>query len=159
MDESTQQAISVGVNSLIFVIALSISLNLMFSVRNLASVASEVNESVKDGSVIISSQENFNVILSGYDVISYYCNYIKPYYIAKNDAGAITEKVYNNNNVELTIKLVSGEYERSTTSGDETWEENRYKQFKDNINLNGKYKISMVEYVENGPIKMLIEKI
>ena len=72
MDESAEQAVHLSVNIAIFVIALTVSLTLLFNVRDIADIAAELDNKIPDGSMVLSTQEMDNRVISGYELISYY---------------------------------------------------------------------------------------
>lgn len=76
MDESAQQAVQLSVNITIFVIALSISINLLIGVRDVATAASEYNASIPAGSRVLTVESQKKRVISGYELLSYYANYM-----------------------------------------------------------------------------------
>lgn len=76
MDEATQQAIQIGVNITIFIVALSLSLLLLMGVRDVADVASEYNAALPTGSRVVSVGEKKRRTISGFEITSYYANYM-----------------------------------------------------------------------------------
>jgi len=100
MDESAQQAVQLGVNTTIFVVALTIGINLLLGVRNVADVAAEYNASIPSGSRVVTVQSNKTRIISGYELLSYYTNYMTDvngersykYIITIEDVGKITKE-------------------------------------------------------------------
>lgn len=76
MDESTQQAIQLGVNITIFVVALSVGITLMMGVRNVADKAFEYDASIPTGSRIVTTESNKARTIKGYEILSYVTNYM-----------------------------------------------------------------------------------
>lgn len=151
MDESAQQAISVGVNVTIFIVALTISLTLMLAVRNLAETASEVDTSMPDGAILLSTQNVEDRIISGYELISYYYNYIVPYY--HNDQ--TNENEYNYPNVGVIIKKANGAvYKKEIKDGNNQNIENekadiKLDEFRDQLDLDANYVLNVKSHYDN----------
>lgn len=145
MNEATQQAINLGANVLIFVIALTISLNLMFAVRDLAEVAKEVNDSVPDGSKIETIKDYEESIIDGYEVVGYYMNYIRTF----------DGTNYNHPNVQIEIDKDgngSVDYKRPSDIN--------LKTIAGNIDLKSKYRINIKNYDERtNTTKVFIQKV
>ena len=76
MDEAAQQAVQLGVNITIFIVALSISLTLMLGVRDVAEKAFDYNAAIPTGSRVVSVAEEKKRIISGDELLSYYANYM-----------------------------------------------------------------------------------
>lgn len=76
MDESAQQAVQLGVNVTIFIVALTLSITLLLGVRDVASVASEYDASIPTGSRLVSVEDKTQRIVSGNELLSYYVNYM-----------------------------------------------------------------------------------
>ena len=76
MDESTQQAISIAVNITIFIIALTIGVNLLIQVRDISEIADNYNASLPNGSRVIVPDNQTKRIVPGYELLSYYSNYM-----------------------------------------------------------------------------------
>jgi len=147
MDESAQQAISIGVNVTIFVVALTISLNLIFSVRNLANVAKEVNDSVADGSKQEAVEKHNEMIMTGYEVASYYYNYIKPYY----------ETVYNHPNINVRVDTQGDGNSENDVTKDTSL---TFGMFVKNLGLNDKYRLFIEKHYEDtGITDVVIQKV
>lgn len=155
MDESAEQAVNLSVNIAIFVIALTVSLTLLFKVRDIADLAVELDNKIPDGSMVLSTQNIDNRIISGYELISYYYNYIKPYYTDEEN----TE--YNHNNVGVVIKSINKEAENGYTilkkefvagsiANISTLNNNlNFQDFKEAINLNANYVLSVNQHYDN----------
>ena len=76
MDESSQQAIILGVNLFIFITALTLALTLLLNVRDLAETAYEYDASLPSGSRVVDIEEKKERIVTGYELRSYFANYI-----------------------------------------------------------------------------------
>ena len=76
MDESAQQAVQLGVNVTIFILALTLSITLLLEVRDVAKVASDYNASIPTGSRVVSVAEQKQRVISGNELLSYYVNYM-----------------------------------------------------------------------------------
>lgn len=76
MDEATQQAVQIGVNVFIFVLALSLGLTLLFEVREIAETSFEYNASIPTGSRTVAVESVEEMIISGTDLLSYVTNYM-----------------------------------------------------------------------------------
>lgn len=76
MDESAQQAVQLGVNVTIFILALTLSITLLLGVRDVAKVASDYNASIPTGSRVVSVAEQKQRVISGNELLSYYVNYM-----------------------------------------------------------------------------------
>lgn len=76
MDESAQQAVQLGVNVTIFIVALTLSITLLLGVRDVASVAAEYDASIPTGSRVVSVEDKTQRIVSGNELLSYYVNYM-----------------------------------------------------------------------------------
>lgn len=150
MEESAQQAISLGVNVTIFVVALTASLMLMFGVRNLADISAEVDESVQDGSLMLDTRELDDRIIDGVELISYYYTYIKPYYVEG------TEKTYNHPNVGVIIKDADDDvYKKYIQDGDISQplqmqnESLDFNALFSQINRKAEYVVNVTEHYDN----------
>lgn len=162
MDESAQQAVSLGVNATIFVIALSVSITLLFNVRELADIALNASESTPSGAVTISTDNVDDRIISGYELISYYYNYITPYYSGEEDE-------YNYPNFGVVINTSKGTFKREIINGDIDNVKTRndklsLNQLKQKIDLNAMYTVNVKNHYDydntiSGITVMYIEEI
>lgn len=148
MDESAQQAISIGVNVTIFIVALSITLTLLFAVRDIAEVSTSIDENIPDGSMILATQDFDSRIISGFEVISYYYNYIKPYYEDE------TESEYNHPNVGVVIKtgnqILKKEFINGNIDSLQKQADNlNYSALINKIDLNSNYTLAVQEHYNN----------
>ncbi|MDD2627415.1 MAG: hypothetical protein PHR25_02625 [Clostridia bacterium] len=75
MEESAEQAIQIGVNTFIFIVALSIAVTLLIGVRDVAEKAIELDASIPKGSRVLVTHET-NRKVQGYELVSYFTNYI-----------------------------------------------------------------------------------
>lgn len=75
--ENANEAIYLGVYTMIFVIALSLTIFLFSSLMTYTEDAYEYMHKSTTDSVNISGDENRHLILTGQEVLSYYYNYIK----------------------------------------------------------------------------------
>ncbi len=76
MDESLQQAIQLGVNIFILIVALSVGLNLMMSVKDITEIAKEYDASLPTGSRTVSVDDVKKRTINGYEILSYFSNYM-----------------------------------------------------------------------------------
>jgi len=152
MDESAEQAVNLSVNIAIFVIALTVSLTLLFTVRDIAGLAQNLDNKIPDGSMVLSTQDIDNRIISGYELISYYYTYIKPYYTDEED-----NNEYNHPNVGVVIKSINREENKYNIVKKEFVDGNinsldtidtglTISQLKDRINLNANYTVTVKQY-------------
>lgn len=149
MDESAQQAVSIGVNLTIFVIALTISLTLMFSVRDMAKIATEVDSGVPDGALQLSTENVDDRIISGYELIAYYYNYIVPYYQSADD-----KNEYNHPNVGVVIQAKDTVFKKEIIDGNNQNLEKEndnfsFNEFKNKVDLNAKYLLNIKNHYDN----------
>ena len=93
MDESAQQAVQLGVNVTIFVVALSVSITLLLGVRDVAKLTFEYDATIPTGSRVVSSKEVNKRIISGDELLSYYSNYMTD--INNERAGTYVVKIIN----------------------------------------------------------------
>lgn len=115
MDESAQQAVQLGVNITIFIVALSISITLLLGVRDVTKTALEYNASIPTGSRVVSVSDKKQRTIKGYELLSYYSKYMSnqakittsgKYIITiENKDGTVTIK--NDTNMERTETLIS----------------------------------------------------
>lgn len=76
MDESAIQAVQIGVNVVIFVVALTISLTLLLGVRDVAERAIEYDASLPTGSRTLVIDDVNQRTIKGYELLSYYTRYM-----------------------------------------------------------------------------------
>lgn len=141
MDESAQQAVQLGVNVTIFVVALTISITLLLGVRDVADVASEYNASLPTGSRVVVPEEIKKRTVSGYELLSYYSLYMTDINNERTDKFNITI-IDGGNKLEAEEKLVDDEYPEVTISNIKTF-------FKNNgIDLSKEYEVLTEKYNE-----------
>lgn len=76
MQESSERAIQIGVNTFIFIVALTIAINLMTALNNVVDKAFELGTSIPTGSRVLVVNKEEKRVVKGYDLVSYYANYI-----------------------------------------------------------------------------------
>ena len=76
MDESAQQAVQLGVNVTIFIVALSISITLLLGVRDVAEKALKYDASLPTGSRVVSVGETKKRLVNGDELLSYSTRYM-----------------------------------------------------------------------------------
>lgn len=76
MSEITQQTIYLAVNVTIFIIALTISINLMIGVRDVAELSAQYDASIPTGSRVVSVDTERTRTINGYELMSYYSRYM-----------------------------------------------------------------------------------
>lgn len=108
MDESAQQAIQLGVNVTIFIVALSLAVTLMFGVKTLAEKAISLQKEIPEGSKVEDIVDTNKSIYYGYELIGFYSNYISNEKIGKS--GLYNKEVDNSNNevYRMYVYLKSG---------------------------------------------------
>lgn len=94
--ENANEAIYLGVYTMIFVIALSLTIFLFSSLMTYTEDAYEYMHKATTDSVNVTGDENRHLILNGQEVISYYYNYIKK--------DSFSDKDYNSD-IVVTINL------------------------------------------------------
>lgn len=142
MDESAQQAVQLGVNVTIFIIALSISVTLLLGVRDVADVASEYNASIPTGSRVVNVDIQNKRIVSGYELLSYYANYMTD--INNERTGKFVLTIEDNGNVVKEENVASiGE---PTISNLKLYLKNK------GINLAKDYEVITERYNENAGV-------
>ena len=139
MDESAQQAVQLGVNVTIFIIALTIGITLMLGVRDVAEKAFEYNASIPTGSRVISVANDNRRVISGDEILSYYSNYMT------DENHALSDK--------FIIKVENKSGTRSITKGPEggTSDLKDYLKHK-GIDISKNYEIIISEYDKNNEI-------
>lgn len=135
MDESTQQAINLGINLTLFVLALTITITLMMNVKDISEKASEFNAALPNGSRTISV-ENQNVrVIEGHELISYYANYLTD---------------INNNEVYLAFEVIiqNSSAENKIVGINKKLEEKEFAEFfkESGVDLNKSYEVIVQKY-------------
>lgn len=128
--ENANEAIYIGVYTMIFVIALSLTIFLFSNMMSYSERAYDYLHAVGDNSITESTIVNRNLIISGQEVISYYFNYVK-----KDRFDSAT---YNSNTI---VKIYLNKYEPDGSGGIENdWS---YEKLLQNINLEDSYILSV----------------
>ena len=128
--ENANEAIYLGIYTMIFVIALSLTIFLFSSLMEYTDEAYEYMHRVGNDSVTISAEENRNLILTGQEVVSYYYNYVKK--------DRFSDETYNSNTI-VTINLnTSNEAPLILDSTNLT-----YKEVIEKIGANNRYILSV----------------
>lgn len=130
--ENANEAIYIGVYTMIFVIALSLTVMLYSNLMRYVDNAYDYMNSVTNDAVTVNSEVNRHLILSGQEVLSYYYNYIKRDRFDDNDA---TE------NTVVTINLNTKDENPSYLEGDTL----SYKEVASKIGLSNKYILTVSE--------------
>ena len=156
MDESAQQAVQLGVNLTIFVVALTLSITLLLGVRDVASVASEYNASIPTGSRVVSVSEQKQRVISGDELLAYYVNYMTDINHERTERYVI--EIHDGTNVITeTTRIVDEEkYNESINSITDI-----KKMFKDKgIKLSKNYEVITEEYnSEDDILKVVLKSI
>ncbi len=124
--ENTNEAIYIGVYTMIFVIALSLTVFLFSSLMDYSDNAYEYMHQTGNDALVVDVPVNRHLILSGQEVMSYYYNYIKKDRFSDEDY---------NNNIVVKINL-------NTKDENELLLENTnltYKELVAKVGLNNKY--------------------
>lgn len=75
--ENANEAIYIGIYTMIFVIALSLTIFLFSSLMDYTDQAYDFMHEQSNDAVMVTGEINRHLILSGQEVLSYYFNYIK----------------------------------------------------------------------------------
>lgn len=128
--ENVNEAIYIGVYTMIFVIALTLTIFLFSSLMSYSDEAYEYMHSIDNNGVLLNAPANRYLVINGQEVISYYFNYIqKDKYLDKD---------YDEKTV-VTINLnSSSESPQYLTQDDLT-----YKELLEKIGINNKYVLSV----------------
>ena len=124
--ENANEAIYLGIYTMIFVIALSLTVFLFSSMLDYSEDAYEYMHSLGNDAVIVNAPANRHLLINGQDVISYYYNYIKKDRFSDEDY---------NNNVIVSINLHTND--GSTLMLED--EDMSYKDLLEKVGLNNKY--------------------
>ena len=149
MDESTQQAVSIGVNALIFVIALTITISLVMSVKNVAEKAYEFDASLPSGSRTLEVEEENKRVLNGYELISYYASYMTNVnntdaYMSDLSDGVSEPKKTDNFHIIIENRDGTRKIDEINTK---TASEDFYSYFRSKgIDLDNKYELLLFDY-------------
>ncbi len=130
--ENVNEAIYMAVYTLIFVMALSLTIFLFSSLMDYSDEAYEYMHSLNNDGIVLNAPVNRHLLLTGQEVISYYFNYIqKDKYLNKNyDDKTVVS-------INLNTKNDSPSY---LTQDDLT-----YKEVVEKIGITGKYVLTVGE--------------
>ena len=124
--ENASEAIYLGIYTMIFVIALSLTVFLFSSMLNYSEEAYEYMHSLENDAVVINAPANRHLLRNGQDVISYYYNYIKKDRFSDEDY---------NNNVIVSINLHTKDESPLMLEDEDI----SYKDLLEKVGLNNKY--------------------
>ena len=153
MDESAQQAVQLGVNVTIFIVALSISITLLLGVRDVAEKALKYDASLSTGSRVVSVGEAKKRLVNGDELLSYYTRYM-------SEQARLTAS----GKYIITIENKSGS---SSITQDTSMKKNHknqvtetLKEFFDrkNININSQYEVITTRYNSDSEIVEILFK-
>ena len=124
--ENANEAIYLGIYTMIFVIALSLTVFLFSSMLDYSEDAYEYMHSLGNDAVIVNAPANRHLHINGQDVISYYYNYIKKDRFSDEDY---------NNNVIVSINLHTKDESPLMLEDEDI----SYKDLLEKVGLNNKY--------------------
>ncbi len=124
--ENASEAIYIGIYTLIFVIALSLTVFLFSSMLDYSEEAYEYMHSLGNDAVLVNVPANRHLLLNGQEVISYYYNYIKKDRFSDED--------YNSN---IIVSINLNTKDESPLMLNDT--DMSYKDLLEDIGLNNKY--------------------
>lgn len=124
--ENANEAIYLGIYTMIFVIALSLTVFLFSSMLDYSEDAYEYMHSLGNDAVIVNAPANRHLLINGQDVISYYYNYIKKDRFSDED---------HNNNVIVSINLHTKDESPLMLEDEDI----SYKDLLEKVGLNNKY--------------------
>ena len=124
--ENANEAIYLGIYTMIFVIALSLTVFLFSSMLDYSEDAYEYMHSLGNDAVIVNAPANSHLLINGQDVISYYYNYIKKDRFSDEDY---------NNNVIVSINLHTKDESPLMLEDEDI----SYKDLLEKVGLNNKY--------------------
>ena len=124
--ENANEAIYLGIYTMIFVIALSLTVFLFSSMLDYSEDAYEYMHSLGNDAVIVNAPANRHLLINGQDVISYYYNYIKKDRFSDEDY---------NNNVIVSINLHTKDESPLMLEDEDI----SYKDLLEKVGLNNKY--------------------
>ncbi len=153
MDESAQQAVQLGVNITIFIIALSISITLMLGVRDVAETALEYDASLPTGSRVVSVSETKKRVVSGDELLAYYAGYMSEQ-SQLTASGKFLITIENKNGTSRITKDTI----MAKNDADEVIE--TVKEFfkRKNINISSDYEVTMTKYNKESQILEVLLK-
>ena len=124
--ENASEAIYLGIYTLIFVIALSLTVFLFSSMLDYSEDAYKYMHSLENDAILVNASANRHLILNGQEVISYYYNYVKKDRFSDEDY---------NNNIVVSINLNTKDESPSILTGTNM----SYKDLLEKVGLNNKY--------------------
>ena len=124
--ENANETIYLGIYTMIFVIALSLTVFLFSSMLDYSEDAYEYMHSLGNDAVIVNAPANRHLLINGQDVISYYYNYIKKDRFSDEDY---------NNNVIVSINLHTKDESPLMLEDEDI----SYKDLLEKVGLNNKY--------------------
>lgn len=128
--ENANEAIYIGIYTMIFVIALSLTIFLFSSLMNYTDEAYDYMHQQSNNAVSVTGEVNRHLILTGQEVLSYYYNYIKKDRYSDETANSdIIVSINLNNKDEAPLLLES----KTLT----------YKEVVNKIGMNNKYILSV----------------
>lgn len=104
--ENVNEAIYMGVYTMIFVIALTLTIFLFSSLMSYSDSAYEYMHSIDNNGMLLNTQANRYLLINGNEVISYYFNYIqKDKYLNKDydDKTIVTINLNSSNDSPLYL--------------------------------------------------------
>lgn len=132
MQESSERAIQIGVNIFIFIIALTIAINLMTALNNVISKAFELGTSIPTGSRVLVVNKEEKRAVKGYDLVSYYANYIS------------NDKQQKSGRYQVIIENKSGVVKIS--SDDKASNKKIVDHLKEKVTLTSQYELTIDKY-------------
>lgn len=130
--ENANEAIYIGIYTMLFVIALSLTIFLFSSLLDYSEQAYDYMHKQSNDAVIMNVPTNRHLILSGQEVISYYYNYIKK--------DRFSDKDYNNN-IVVSINLNTKNDTPLMLDNDNL----KYKDLIEKVGINNKYILTVGE--------------
>ena len=124
------EAIYTGVYVLIFIVSVSISIFLFYSVYDYSELAFEYQNRVLNDSVTVNAPSNKYRLVDGSEVISYFFNYIK-----HDTYGETVKKT----NYIVTIKNITGRDIVSSVSATNVINSYNFNKLVNSINVTSKY--------------------
>lgn len=146
MEESTFDAIYIGVYVFVFIIAVSSAVFLYQSISEYAEQAYEYSHMIDSGSLILNTETSRNRILTGDEVLNYYYNYVK-------------QDNYGEQKVETNYTVLINLNSKTETENLLTNTNLRYKEVAEQIGLNNQYLLEYREETADGKKVIYISKI
>lgn len=148
MQDSMYEAIYTGVYILIFIIAISVSIFLFYSVYDYSELAFEYQNRTLSDSVTINAPSNKYRLVDGSEVITYFFNYIK-----HDTYGENVKKT----NYIISIKNISGREIVSSNSNANIVNTYNFNKLINSINVKSRYILKYVKETSNDIYVDLIE--